>query len=262
MKKFLGFLMMAALMATAFIACNKDKNNTDNTPKASLIKTITFSADWNRGASGYEFFYDANKKVTNFNRTYEGGADGAFVYDYSVAGKLTITKDGEAYGSYDVNAQGYITKDYWNETDYATYEYDANGYLIKSIEHWSDADHLKYEIVITSGNISKITTYDDDGVTAKKIKEFTYTIGDNVDNLQQANVIDSDWKPIGGLFGKASKKLVDYFEYWDPRNTPIEKSRSTLTYEFDTSNRASKVTKTLTDQTTEVWDYTYYENVK
>jgi hypothetical protein len=262
MKKFLGFLMMAAMMATAFIACNKDNDDNNNTPQASLIKTITFTADWNRGASGYEFFYDANKKVTNFTRTYDGGADGEFVYDYSVSGKLTLTKDGDAYGSYEINSQGYITKDFWSETEWSSYEYDANGYLIKGIEHYSDADHLKYEITITDGNVSRITTYDDDGVTVKKIKEFTYTIGDNVDNLQQANVIDSDWKPIGDFYGKASKKLVDYFEYWDPRESPIVKSKSSLVYEFDTSDRPSKITKTLTDMTTEVWEYTYYENVK
>jgi hypothetical protein len=262
MKKFLGFLMMATVMAMVLISCNKDDNNNNNTPEASLIKTITFAADWNRGASGYEFFYDADKKVTNFDRTYEGGADGAFVYDYSVTGKLTLTKNGEAYGSYEINDQGYITKDFWSESEWASYEYDANGYLIKGIEHWGDADHLKYVITITDGNVSRITTYDDDGVTEKKIKEFTYTIGDNVDNLQQANVIDNDWKPIGNFYGKASKKLVDFFEYWDPRESPISKSKSTLTYSFDASDRPATVTKTLTDMTTEVWNYTYYENVK
>jgi len=260
MKKFLGLLMMATLLATSFLSCKDDNDDNNNTPKASLIKTITFSADWNRGASGYEFFYDTDKNVTNFDRTYEGGADGAFVYDYSVAGKLTLTKDGEDYGSYDINADGLITKDYWSADEWASYEYNADGFLVKGIEHWGGEDHLKYEITITDGNISKITTYDDDGVTVKKIKEFTYTIGDNVDNLQQANVIDSDWKPVGGFYGKASKKLVDYFEYWDPRITPIEKSKSTLAYEFDTSDRPSKVTKTLTDMTTEIWNYTYYEN--
>jgi hypothetical protein len=260
MKKFLGFLIMATLLVAALLSCKKDNNNNNNTPQASLINTITFSADWNRGTSGYAFFYDANKKVTNFDRTYEGGADGAFVYDYSVAGKLTLTKDGDAYGSYDINSNGYITKDDWGNGEWASYEYNADGFLVKGIEHWGDADHLKYEITITDGNVSKITTYDDDGVTAKKIKEFTYTIGDNVDNLQQANVIDNDWKPVGGFYGKASKKLVDYFEYWDPRNTPIEKSKSTLAYEFDTKDRPSKVTKTLADMTTEIWNYTYYEN--
>lgn len=262
MKKFLGFLMMATLMAMALISCKEDDDDNNNTPEASLIKTISFSADWNRAVSGYEFFYDADKKVTNFTRTYDGGADGEFVYDYSVAGKLALTKDGEEYATYDVNDQGYITKDDWGNGEWASYEYDANGYLVKGIEHWGDADHLKYEITITDGNVSKIVTYDDDGVTQKKIKEFTYTIGDNIDNLQQANVIDNDWKPVGEFYGKASKKLVDYFEYWDPREDPISKSKSTLSYTFDASDRPSTVTKTLTDLTTEVWSYTYYENVK
>lgn len=69
MKKFLAFLMMAALIMTAFYSCKDDDDDDDNEVKASLIKTINFSADWNRAVSGYEFFYNANGLVTNFNRT-------------------------------------------------------------------------------------------------------------------------------------------------------------------------------------------------
>jgi hypothetical protein len=260
MKKFLAFLMMAALIMTAFYSCKDDDDDDDNDVEASLIKNINFSADWNRAVSGYEFFYNANGLVTNFNRTYAGEPDGAFVYDYTTAGKLKITKDGDEYNTYDINSGNLIIKEPWSDTEWSAYEYDANGYCIKVIEHWDGVDHLKYEMVITNGNIVKMTTYDDDGVTAKRIKEFTYTTGDNVNNIHQANVTDSDWKPVGGYYGKASKKLLDYFEYWDPRENPIEKRRSTLTYEFDAKNRPSKVTKTLYDMSTEVWEYSYYEN--
>ncbi len=117
-------------------------------------------------------------------------------------------------------------------------------------------------MTITDGNITKITTYDDDGVTVKKIKEFFYTVGDNVNNIHQANAVDSDWKTNGSFYGKASKKLVDHFDYWDPRINPIVKSTSTLTYIFDAKNRPSVVTKTLADMSTEEWTYTYYEDVK
>jgi hypothetical protein len=250
---------MAALMATAFYACKDDDDDDDDQVQSYLVKTIKFTADWNRGASGYEFFYDANDHVTNFNRTYDDAADGAFVYDYSVSGKLGLTKDGADYNTYDMNAQYLVTKEPWGTDEWAAFEYNGDGFLNKIYEHWGGADHLKYMVEFASGNVSRITTYDDDGVTAKRIKEFVYTIGDNVNNLQQANVIDNDWKPVGGFYGKASAKLVDYFEYWDPRESPIVKKKSTFSYEFDAKNRPSKVTKTLADMSVEVWEYTYYE---
>jgi len=255
----MGSILIALLMATAFLSCSKDDSNETPTPTALLIKKITFEADWNGGVSGYEFFYDEAKKVTNFDRTFDDAADGAFVYDYSVNGKLTVKKDDEDYATYDINAQGYITKEDWGGGEYASYEYDANGYLTKSYEFWGGLNRLKNEILITDGNVAKITTYDDDGTTVKKIKEFTYTIGDNINNIQQTNVIDSDWKPVGDFYGKASAKLVDYFEYWDPRVLPIDKKKSTFAYTFDANDNPATVTKTLYDLTTEVWTYTYYE---
>ncbi len=224
---------------------------------SSLIKSISFYALWAGGTEKWDFSYDAaTSKITKFDDYWEGALDKTITYDYSVAGKLTLMKGTDVYGVYDINAAGYITKD----PDGNTFEYDANGFLVKYYEFWSDASHLKYETTITNGNITKLTTYDDDGVTAKKIKEFTYTIGDNANNIHQANATDSDWKPLGNFYGKASAKLVDFFEYWDPRSTPISKSRSSFTYTFDAKNRVSKATKTLSsDSSTEEWSYTYAE---
>lgn len=222
---------------------------------ASLLKSVSFYADWAGGTEKWEFSYDATtKKVSQFVDYWENAVDKTVTYDYSVPGKLTLTKDGSStYGAYDINAAGQIIKD----QDGNTFEYDENGFLVKYYEFWGDADHLKYQMTITNGNIASITTFDDDGITAKKIKEFTYTNGDNSDAIHQANATDSEWKPVGNLYGNPCAKLVDYFEYWDPRVTPIVKSRSTFTYEFDAKDRVSKATKTLTDNSTEVWEYTY-----
>lgn len=258
MKKCFGTLMIALLMLSGLISCKKDK--TTETVNSYLVKTISFTADWNGGTSGYDFVYNSNKQVTSFDRTFDGGADGSFVYDFSVPGKLTITKDGSTYGSYDINNQGYITKEDWGNGEYASYEYDANGYLVKYYEFWGGVNHLKYDIEISNGNITKWTTYGDDGVTATKVKEFFYTAGKNLNGIHQANATDSDWKPVGNFYGKPSINLLDHFDYWDPRVSPVSKSTSTFTYEFDSKDRPSKVTKTLTDMSTEVWDYTYYEN--
>jgi YD repeat-containing protein len=173
-----------------------------------------------------------------------------------VAGKLTRTS-GSSATVYDINAQGMVTKEDWGGGEYAAYEYDADGYLVKIIEHWGGADHLKMQAVITNGNIMKHTTYDDDGVTVKKIKEFTYTTGENVNNIHQASMIDNNTKPCGNLFGKPSKKLVDFLEYWDPRTTD-PKGKTTITYEFDSKNRPSKITRSGAGWQ-EVYTYSYYE---
>jgi hypothetical protein len=221
-----------------------------------LIKSITFEADWAGGIEKWDFSYNATTKaVTKFDDYWNGSIDKTITYDYSVAGKLTLMKGTDVYGVYDINSNGYITKD----PDGNTFTYDADGFMTKYYEHWDNADHLKYEMTYANGNVAKITTFDDDGITVKKIKEFTYTIGANVNGLFQANAIDSDWKPIGNFYGKPCAKLVDFFEYWDPRVLPIVKLRSSLGYIFDAKERPSKVTKTLTDGSIEVWTYTYVE---
>jgi hypothetical protein len=220
---------------------------------SSLIKSVSFWADWQGGTEKWEFTYDANSKITKFDNYWEGALDKTILYDYSVAGKLTLTRDGSVYNEYDLNSEGYIIED----MDGNTYEYDANGFLVKLYEYWDDASHLKYFIENANGNIIRITTYDDDGVTEKKIKEFFYTSGANIDGIHQANAIDIEWKQMGNFYGKPSAYLVDYFEYWDPRESPITKKKSTLTYEFDTGDRVTKATKTLTDGSTEVWEYGY-----
>jgi hypothetical protein len=256
MKKFFGFMMIATLLATAFTSCKKDDNGGDSNTVASPLKSVSFYAAWAGGTEKWEFTYDATtKKVSKFDNYWDAVLDKTITYDYTTAGKLKLMKGTTVYGLYDINASGYITKD----PDGNTFEYDANGYLVKYYEYWSNASHLKYQMTIANGNITKITTFDDDGVTVKKIKEFTYTIGNNVNNLHQANAIDSDWKPVGNFYGKPSAKLVDFFEYWDPRVANFVKSKSTLAYTFDTKNRPTKVVKTLTDLSTETWDYTYYE---
>jgi hypothetical protein len=222
---------------------------------ASLLKTI--GVVYTDGVEKYEFSYDATtKRITKIDDFWNDVLDKTITYDYSVAGKLTRTL-GSSATVYDINAQGMVTKEDWGGGEYAAYEYDADGYLVKIIEHWGGADHLKMQAVITNGNIMKHTTYDDDGVTVKKIKEFTYTTGENVNNIHQASMIDNNTKPCGNLFGKPSKKLVDFLEYWDPRTTD-PKGKTTITYEFDSKNRPSKITRSGAGWQ-EVYTYSYYE---
>ncbi len=222
---------------------------------ASLVKSI--GVVYTDGVERYEFIYDnTTKRISRIDDYWNDDLDKTITYDYSVAGKLTITK-GSSATTYDINAQGMITKEDWGGGEWAAYEYDADGFLVKIIEHWGSADHLKMQAVITNGSIMKHTTYDDDGVTVKKIKEFTYTVGENVNNIFQSSMVDSNTLPMGNLFGRPSRKLVDYLEYWDPRNTDPKK-RTSISYEFDSKNRPSKITR-AGDGWQEVYTYSYYE---
>ncbi len=262
MKKFLGFLTIAILLAAAITSCKKDSSN-DTQATAYKVKTISFYADWAGGTELWDFSYNATtRKVTKFVDYWEGAVDKTITYDYSKTDSLILMNGTSVFAKYLINAQGNIVKEDWGGGEYATWEYDANGYCISYHEFWSGVNHLKYQMEITNGNITKWTTYGDDGVTVTKIKEFFYSVGKNVNGLHQANSIDSDWKSIGNFYGKPCVNLLDHFDYWDPRVTPISKSTSTFTYAFDTKDRPVTATKTLTDMSTEVWNYTYYETAE
>ena len=253
MKKFFSFMILAAILSAGFTSCSKDDD--DDKPvvvEASKIKTL--SVNYGDGTEGYEFVYN-DKKVSKIYNTWEGEAMDTIMYDYSVPGKLTITKEGNPT-VYEVNAQGMVTKEMWSETEWAAYTYNADGYLTGIVEHWDGADHKKYDVEITANNVMKHTRYNDEGV-ANRIKTFTYTSGDNKSELHQANAVDSNWKTIGNLFGKPSTKLVDFLKYWEPGDETNTRT-TTITYTFDAKNRVATMTRAGADWQ-EVYSYTYYE---
>jgi hypothetical protein len=217
---------------------------------ASLIKTT--GVQYTDGTDKYEFYYDDQSRVDTIINYWNDDIDKLLYYDYSVANKLTIDRNGDMY-EYELDAEGRVVID----ADGNKYEYDAAGFLVKMWEYWDNAFHLKYQVDITDGNVTRITTFDDDGVTAKKIKEFFYTSGLNVNTIDQVILVDSPWKTVGGLYGKVSKNLVDYLEYWDPRENPISKGKTTITYDFDDKDRPITITRSG-DGWQEVFTYTYW----
>ncbi|MBL7905458.1 MAG: hypothetical protein JNL22_10595 [Bacteroidales bacterium] len=252
MKKYFALLTMAAVALTSFTSC--DKKDDDDDPivvPASKIKTI--SVNYGDGVEGYEFIYDANDKISKIYNSWEGEVVDTITYDYSVSGKLTITKE-DWPTTYELNSEGLVTKEIWDETSWASYTY-TDGYLSSVVEHWDGADHKKYDVEITSGNVTKHTRYGDDG-NVNRYKTFTYTTGDNKSEIQQANAVDSNWKTVGGIFGKASNKLVDYLEYWEPGDE-ANKGTTTITYTFDSENRVSTMTRSG-DGWQEAFSFTYY----
>lgn len=255
MKKFFSMLLIAVLVAASISSCKKDDDDDDPiVVAASKIKTI--GVNYGDGVEGYEFFYDANGRVTKIYNSWEGEVVDTIKYDYSVSGKLTITKE-DWPTVYELNAQGMVTKEVWDETSYASYTYDADGYLTGINEFWDGASHKKFEVEVVSKNIMKHTRYNDEGVV-NRYKTFTYTTGDNKSELHQANAVDSNWKTIGNLFGKPSTKLVDFLKYWEPGDE-ANTGTTTITYTFDTKNRVASMTRAGADWQ-EAFTYTYYED--
>ncbi|PKP52182.1 MAG: hypothetical protein CVT92_10210 [Bacteroidetes bacterium HGW-Bacteroidetes-1] len=257
MKKYLSFMAVALFMATLTTSCKKDDDDKDDDKpiEASLVAKIksTWAVDeWET----HDFTYDANKRLTKVENFWLTDFDKAFTYDYSVAGKLSITRTDQDPVLYDLDAQGRITKEYWSSDEWASYEYNADGYCIKVIEHWDGVDHLKWEYEITNGNITKHTRYADDGAV-NRIKTFTYTSGDNVNNINEA-INQSGWKTVSGLYGKTSKKLVEYLDYWNGPGDEANTKRTNVSYEFDAKNRVSKVTRAGAGWE-EIFEYTYVD---
>jgi len=254
MKKYLLILSLAVLASATIVSCKKDDDDDGSAVvKASLIKTI--SVNYGTDTEGWEFIYNADSTISHIKNTYNDAQVDDILFDYTVAGKLTITKE-DTDTEYEIDAKGRITKEIWDATSWASYTYNSDGYLTQISEYWSDANHVKYAVDITNGNVTKHTRYDDAG-TITRYKTFTYTSGDNVNDIQQTNALDSNWKTIGGLFGKSSGKLVDYLEYWTPGDE-ANKSRTTITYTFDSKNRPATITRSGADWS-EAYSYTYYE---
>jgi hypothetical protein len=257
MKKKLFYLGLAVITAATLVSCNKGgSDNNGNDVTASKIKTI--SVDYGNGVEGYKFYYNTNGTIKGIADTWEGTEVDSIIFDYSVSGKLSITKEGTTT-VYVLDSKNRIVKEIWDDSSWASYEYDSNGFLDKVSEYWDAADHVKTVITNDGENVTMITSYDDSG-NITKYKTFTYTQGENVNDLQQTNAVDSNWKVIGGLFGVPSARLVDYLEYWAP-GSETSKSKTTITYTFDTENRPATIVR-AGDGWEEDYAFTYYEDAK
>ncbi|WP_445735438.1 hypothetical protein [Mariniflexile sp.] len=266
MKNSLKYLKAIAICFT-FIFVSSCTNEIDGTSEYpfvpdSKIKKLSFIASW--GTESWEFTYDDNDRVTSIANSWEGGAPDMITYDYSQAGKLTITKGGYDT-NYTLDSEGRVSKELWNSsgTEYAEFKYDeVTGILSKIIEYYGGEDHLKYENIINNGNITNRIRYYDDGVTIREDRVFEYTIANNPSGIQQVFTVDSQWKNTGGLFGSPTKKLAkNYVRKVD--SDPDSRYGATFDYTFDEQNRVATLTKNGTSSGgsfSESWSYTYYED--
>lgn len=276
MKKYLKFLSVAVLIVSSvFISSCSDDDDGGGTPvtPAARVKTLTFNESGS--ITTWEFTYDATIKTRLVSVKVTEGSDPFYMitYDYSQTGKLIENEAGDQT-TFILDTEGRIIKELWNpdtpDDDFTGYEYDANGYLIRWYEKEDGVTKNKHTATVDAdGNITEHKRYASDGVTVNRSKPFTYIAAPtavNTNNLPQANLRNSERRAISGLYGKASKKLVDYLELISvPANSANYRKNSNV-YTFDAKNRVTTVTRTGVDATgaatslNEVYSYTYYED--
>lgn len=269
MKKSLLFLSAAVLaFSTVFIsACSDDDGGSGQTviPPA-LVKTLTIDdVTW-------EFTYDENNDDRLVSVLVTEGEDDPYTitYDYSVPGRLTEVEAGMWESHFVLDGQGRIIKSLWDESEtddyFDGYEYDANGYLVRRYYKEDGVEYTTETATVVNGNITVHTEFS--GPNVSRTKTFTYLPQAgalNVSNLPQANLRNSERRTIGGLYGKASTKLVDYLELNYPNDEGAYRKNRNV-YAFDNEGRVISITRKFADAagnstgSDEVFEYTYYEN--
>ena len=262
MKKNLFFYLCMTALLSITISCDKDDDNNPPVVEAALIKTINldYTGDGSE-VEGWEFIYNASDRVTSIINTYNGSVEDTILYDYTTPGRLIITKSGNPT-TYELDANGRVSKELWvaDGSEYEGYTYNADGILVKIIERYGGADHLKYDMTVVNKNVTNRIRYEED-LTVREDRAFSYTTGDNASEIQQIYAVDSEWKPVGGLFGEASAKLASGFVRHITAD-PLSAYGVTFDYTFDAENRPATVTKNGTSSGgpyTEKLTYTYYE---
>lgn len=267
MKKYLKLLSVAVLMMSAvFISsCGDDEGGSGNEIPPALIKSITFDEDGGDYVVTWTFTYDDQDRLT----LVEVDDDGTLydiTYDYSVANQLTEVEDGLYTTVFVLDGEGRIIKELWNppatDDNFTGYDYDADGYLIRRYNKENGVVEEIDAATVVDGNIT-VHTRASDGRT----KPFTYlpsATALNVSNLPQANLRNSERRTVSGLYGKGSKKLVDYLELIYVGGTLADNRKNSNAYTFDADNRVLTVQRTGVDGNNvdtgldELFTYTYY----
>jgi hypothetical protein len=264
MKKSLMFLSTALLaFSMVFLsACGDDDDGKKQEVKITPIKKITFDPSWGAFDS-YEFTYDDEGRVATMVRTEGDDEPVTFTYNYSVANQLTITTSSGGSTLYDLDEEGRITKEYWNDekTEWVAYNYNSDGFMDKLTERWDGEDHIKYTAETNSKNVTQHERFYDDGElrTTKVFNYSTLSSAVNVNDIHQTTINDSNWQWVGGFLGKASEGLVDNLQYWAPGDED-NKSTTSITYDF-VGDLMTGMTRVGVDFTEE-YTFTYYEEVE
>lgn len=270
MKRSLMFLSALVLaLSTMFISsCSSDDDGGGGTIPPALIKSITLNEDNGDYIVTWTFTYDDQDRLT-LTEVNEDGFEYDITYDYSVPNRLTEIEDGTWETVFVLDGQGRIIKELWTaevDDNFDGYEYNSDGYLIR---RYYKEDGVEYEVdaaTVVDGNITQHQRYD--GASVDRTKDFTYLSSAsalNVSNLPQANLRNSERRTVSGLYGKGSKKLVDFLEL-NYVGAPDDYVKNSNTYTFDDNNRVLTIQRSGVDKDgvdtglDELFTYTYYED--
>jgi len=230
MKKNLFALLAVALVATCFVACNKEDDDPEE--EALKVRIATFADDWDT----WTYTYDEDGDLTNVYR--EETKQWNFRYN---GDSIIIT----GYNTYELvlGSNGYVATmvDEWG--DVRTYTYDASGHMTQIKKNGTVVSNLS----IADGCIatwSKWATKGTDTEDTEHFKTQTYSSVENVagiHNIYSELFGGSRWLIETGLFGIPSDYLSES-TVWD-----YSTSSAALTYEFDANNCVTKEIKTGAD---------------
>lgn len=257
-------LVISTMLITS---CSDDEGGGGSTIPPALIKSITYNENDGDYVVTWNFTYDDQDRLT----LVEVDDDGYLydiTYDYSVPGELTELEDGLWETVFELDDEGRIIKQLRDvPEDYNTYAYNADGFLVEYVEIRDNVVDFKETATIVDDNITVHTRFGD-GTTQSRTKVFTYLPSStalNVSNLPQANLLNSERRTVSGLYGKGSKKLVDFLEL-NYVGAPDDYVKNSNAYTFDDNNRVLTVTRSGVDVDgndtglNEVFTYTYYED--
>ena len=271
MKKSLMFLSAAVLaLSTVFISsCGDDDEGGGKTIPPALVKSITLDVEDGDAVTTWTFTYDDEDRLI-LTEVNEDGFEYDITYDYSVAGKLTELEDGLYESVFVLDEDGRIIKGLWDASEeddnFDGFQYDADGFLIRRYYKEDGTEYNVDAATVVDDNITVHSRYD--GSTIDRTKDFTYlpsATALNVSNLPQANLRNSERRTVSGLYGKGSKKLVDFLEL-NYVGFPDDYVKNKNTYTFDENNRVLTIQRTGTDAEgndtglDELFTYTYYED--
>jgi hypothetical protein len=269
MKRNLLFKTVWFLAMGAFVlsACSDDDSEGKKTEvKQSKLKEVgvVYEGD---GVETYEAEYDAQGRVTKITNIWtsegeEPGEPSYITYTYS-GNELSVLRSGNTT-VYEIDEKNRIVKEFWNseKTEYAGYEYNSDGFLVKAIEYYGGKEYKKWTVDVENGNVIRHTRYSTSDGSINRIKEFKFITSGagNVNGLEQTSIIDSNWKVIGGFYGKASARLVSSLDYWNGPGDEANAKTTTISYpKFDEKGRITEMVRSGSGWS-ERFTYSYYED--
>ena len=148
MKKQICFLTMAVLFAMSFYSCKKSDSEPEPVP-VTVSPNKSMGVVYGTDVERYDITYDANKRITQILDYWNNALDKTITYDWSVAGKLTITS-GTTVTVYDINSNSFIETQYYSGAKLSTVNTDffccliTNTHIIKIGNEifWDWEDHF------------------------------------------------------------------------------------------------------------------------